>query len=247
METLISFHGQELPVRKDKDGNVCLTDLWKLAGSDDNKKVQKWMRQEQAIGFCRALMGLLKVDLKSLLKTKAGKNGATWAHPQIALEYAQYLDPNLGVVVNQNFLERIEEEKNPDLIGERYLKTWKKKGKSDDWSVKRLKGISTRNQFTSALKAHGVERDGYRNCTNAIYNPLYGGTSNVVREKKGLTEKDNIRDNLSDIELTAIDLAEMLATENIKKNNLRGNAQCELAATKAGQSVASAILQNRSK
>lgn len=245
MKKLIEFQNNSLNVRKDDEGKLCLTDLWKLAGSDENKRPVIWQRHETTIAFCRAVCVFLKGDLKSLLKTTKGKGGATWAHEQIALEYAQYLDPNLAIVVNQNFFERIEEEKDPDKIGKRYIKTWEKKGMSPEWIKQRFEGISTRNIFTAKLKAAGVEHEGYRNCTNAIYTPLYGGTSNVVREKKGLDRKDNIRDHLPPVELAAIQLAELMASDSIEKNHLHGNAQCELAATKAGRAVANALLQHK--
>lgn len=245
METLIKFGDQELPVRKDKDGNVCLTDLWKLAGSAEEKRPIDWSTQKQNIGFIKATAVFLKRAFEALLKTSRGRHGATWAHPLIALEYAQFVDTKLGVLVNQAFLERIEEEKDPDKIGKRYIKTWEKKGMSPEWIKQRFEGISTRNIFTAKLKAAGVEHEGYRNCTNAIYTPLYGGTSNVVREKKGLDRKDNIRDHLPPVELAAIQLAELMASDAIEKNHLHGNAQCELAATKAGRAVANALLQHK--
>jgi len=246
MHKLINYEDHSLNVNKDDKGNVSLTDLWKLSGSEPNKAPQKWQRQDQTVGFLRAVTGLLKVDLKSLFNISKGRNGSTFAHPQVALEYAQYLDPKLAVAVNQAFFERIEEEKNPDLIADRYIRTYKKKGKDDEWIKKRFESKSTRNLLTSKLKVHGVQHEGYRNCTNAIYTPLYGGTSNVVREKKGLSRGENIRDNLSKVELAAIELAELLTVQNIENGNLRGNAQCELAAMKAGRAVATALNQNNS-
>jgi hypothetical protein len=247
MEALITFEGQEFPVRKDKDGNVCLTDLWRLSGSDESMTPSLWQRQDQAIGFIKAASALLKYDLKSLFKSSRGRNGSTYAHPLIAVEYAGYLDPTLAVAANQAFLERIEEEKNPDLIGERYVRTWKKKGKDDAWIGDRFQGITTRNILTATLKRHGVQNDGYKNATNAIYGALYGGTSDVVREKKGLTRKDKIRDNLPRVELRAIELAEMLTAESIEINQLEGNAQCEMAAVKAGKLIAGAIIHGRER
>lgn len=245
MEQLMKFGDQEFPVRTDKDGKVCMTDLWKLAGSSEGKRPVDWTRQKQSIGFIDAASVFLKGASGALLKTTKGKNGATWAHPIVALQYAKFLSDELGVIVNQNFLERIEEEKNPDLIADRYIRTWKKKGKDDEWISDRFKGLSIRKQLTAVLKNHGVVNNGYRNVTNGVYQHLYGGSSAVVREKKGIDEKANIRDNVSRIELRAIELAEMLTIENIENNNLLGNAQCEMAALKASKAVASAIVQNR--
>ncbi|OZI07991.1 hypothetical protein BWI93_11590 [Siphonobacter sp. BAB-5385] len=105
--------------------------------------------------------------------------------------------------------------------------------------------MATRKAFTSTLATHGVKQEGYRNCTNAVYAGLFGGTSEVVRMKKGLEKSQNIRDHLSRVELAAVQLAESLATENIENHSLRGNAQCELACTRASKSVGRAIIDNR--
>ena len=120
------------------------------------------------------------------------------------------------------FHERIREEKNPDLIADRYINTYRKKGKADEWIKARFDGKVVRNEFTAVLAEHGVVRDGYRNCTNAIYAPLFGGTTAVVREKKGLDKSDNIRDNLTPVELEAVKFSEMLTKEKIKSENLKG-------------------------
>lgn len=106
---------------------------------------------------------------------------------QIALEYAQYLDPKLAVMVNSIFFERVEEEKNPEKIAERYIKTYPKLGEIKNWINERFIRISTRNIFTKSLAAHDLEQQGFRDCTNAIYSPLFGGSANVICEKKSLT------------------------------------------------------------
>lgn len=240
MKSEININGIQ-SVSKIENGQICLTDLWILSGSDKNRSPYRWQKLDQTIGFCEGVSGLLKVDLKSLFTKTKGRSGKTYAHPQIALAYAKYLDPKLHVLVNQTFFERIEEEKNPDLIIDRARRTYKKKGKSDEWINNRLRAKATRNNFTSMLKAHGVENDGFRHCTNAIYEPLFGGTTAVVRMKKGLEKKENIRDNLSGIELSAVEFSEALARDTIDRNDLRGNAQCEMASRKSSRIVADAI------
>ena len=146
-------------------------------------------------------------------------------------------------VYSEFFHERIREEKNPDLIADRYINTYRKKGKADEWIKARFEGKVVRNEFTATLAEHGVVRDGYRNCTNAIYAPLFGGTMAVVREKKGLDKSDNIRDNLTPVELEAVKFSEMLTKEKIKSENLKGNAQCEMACTRSARAVANAMIQ----
>jgi hypothetical protein len=245
----IQLHQSPYTVRQNNEGLTNLTDLWKLAGADENRTPYKWIRQDEAQGFIKAAARFLKRDSESLLKTTKGKYGGTWAVEQLALEYAQYLSPELAVLVNQAFLERLDEEANPELAihrgQERAIRKWKADGKTDKWIEARLKGVATRIGFTKTLAAHGVKYGGFKTCTNAIYAPLYGGTAEVVRLKKGLPEKVNIRENVSALELKAIEFAEAMAQENIDAMNLKGNAQCELACTHASRSVAKALIDNK--
>lgn len=129
---------------------------------------------------------------------------------------------------------------------QKQIESYAKKGKDSEWIADRFNGMTVRKQLTATLKKHGVEHEGYRNITNAIYDPLYGGSTSVVREKKGLEKNDSIRDNLPRVELRAVELIEMMTMETIEKNNLRGNAQCELAAKKIGRHVANAIILSKS-
>lgn len=224
---------------------ICLTDLWKESGSPKSKEIKRWLESEPVNRFINTVSVLLKVGISDVIKIKRGKNGGTWGHKQIALEYAQYLDPKLAVMVNSVFFERIEEEKNPEKIFDRGIKTYQKKGKSLEWIDARFKGIVARNSFTQTLSAHNVKQDGYKNCTNATYSNLFGGSTDVVREKKGLDKSQNIRDNLSVLELRAVEFSELLAKENIENNKLKGNAQCEIACKQSSAAVARAIVQGR--
>lgn len=145
--------------------------------------------------------------------------------------------------------ERQEEEQNPELAiqrgHDRATKTWKKQGKSDKWIESRIKGIATRRFFTKILSQHGVKKEGYRNCTNAVYGGLYGGSAAVARLKKNLPDGANIRENASLAELHAISLIEILASEKIESTNAQGNGACELICSHVSQSIGQAIVQAR--
>ena len=183
-----------------------------------------------------------------VLKSKRGKSdGGTQAHKNLALAYAKWLDPKLHILINEVFFQRIEEEKNPDLIADRYIKAYKKRGKDEKWIQERFEGKVVRNTFTSTLAKHGVKHDGFRQCTNAIYSPLFGGKTDVIRQKKNLPEKANIRDNLSRLELMSVKFAEELASENIKNNNLQGNNECAKASFIASNAVKDCVLKSRQK
>ena len=182
-----------------------------------------------------------------VVKTKKGgkHGGGTWAHKNIALAYAKYLDPKIHVLVNEIFFQRIEEEKNPDLIADRYISTYKKRGKSNEWIKQRLDGKFSRNQFTDTLARHKVTGKGYGKCTNAIYEPLFGGEAIVIREKYGIEKGKNIRDNLTQVQLVAIQFSETLASDDIEKNNIIGNTKCEIASRRASNAVRQALINHK--
>lgn len=225
---------------------VSLTDLWKEAGSPKNKEPKFWLRQDYTLELIETLSATLNVISNHLLKIKRGKGGGTYAHKSIALAYAKYLDARLHVLVNEVFFQRIEEEKNPDLIVDRAIDTYKRKGKSDTWITKRIKGKAKRNEFTSCLSRHGVDSpEGFKKCTNAVYKPLYGGSTAIVRKKKNLPDTANIRDNMSEVELSAVEFIESLSKDNIERQNARGDNQCEIIVTKSAEFVAAAIIKSR--
>lgn len=233
-------------VRKE-NGMFSLTGLWKIAGSDPQKAPAKWQETEMAIGFLSATSKILNIAKNDIIKSKRGKGGGTEAHKQVALEYAQYLDPQLAVLVNEVFFERVEEEKNPDLIVDRAISTYTKKGYAPEWISKRITGKAVRNEFTSTLKRHGVSGDGYQRCTNAMYIELYGKDANGVREKKGIPQKSNIRESMSLLELQAIQFAETLAKEDIEHNRRYGNEECAIVSNQAARVVKESINKFRNR
>jgi len=222
-----------------------LTDLWKLAGSPKNQNPNDWQRTESAVNLIDAATEILNTVKNHIIKSKKGKGGGTFSHKNIALAYAKYLDPKLHILVNEVFFERIEEEKNPDKIVDRAISTYERKGMSSEWIMKRLTGKGVRNEFTSTLRKHGVIGDGYKRCTNAMYVELYGKEASEIREKKGLAKKDNLRENMSLLELQSIAFAETLAMDDIEKNRRYSNEECAKTANLAARSVRKSILEFR--
>lgn len=226
---------------------ISLTDLWKEAGSDPQRTPAKWQESEPVQRFIRSVGRILNIGISDIIKSKRGKGGGTYGHKQVAIEYAQYLDEHLAVLVNEVFFQRIEEEKNPDLIVDRAIDTYKRKGRSDKWIKARLDGKIKRKEFTSCLAKHGVlSPHGFKKCTNAIYEPLYGeGGTSVIRGKKNLPDTAKIRDNMSELELSAVDFAETLARHNIEAKNINGEALCQQECSHSSRIVAKAIIDSR--
>lgn len=242
-EIIPFYNGTE--IRKDNEGRISLTDLWKAAGSKREQAPNFWVNQDSTKQLIDAASGFLNATPDCIIKSKKGKGGGTYAHKQIALTYSKYLSPELALTVNQVFFERIEEEKNPQLAIDRAIKSWKKKGKDDEWISKRIEASAIRLTFTKTLAAHGVTQAGFGACTNGIYTFLFGGGAEKVREKKNLPEKANTREHMSKLELAAVGFAEELAAENIKAKSIYGNKPCEAECKTSSKIVRDAIIASR--
>ena len=230
-----------------ENGLYSLNDLFELTDKKKNTDPRTWLRQDNVRDLINTACDILNVSSNHIIKSKRGKGGGTYAVRNVFLAYAKYLDAKLHFLVNETFFERIEEEKNPDLAIDRGIAGYERKGMSAEWITKRLNGKGVRNEFTTTLKKHGVIGDGYKRCTNAMYIELYGKEASEIRANKGLTKKDNLRENMSMLELQSIAFAESLAMDDIEKNRRYGNEECARTSNLAARSVRKSILEFRRK
>ncbi len=113
--------------------------------------------------------------------------------------------------------ERIEETIDPELAIDRALETYQKKGYSEEWIHQRLLSIRVRNALTDEWDKRGVEKGReYAILTDEISKAWSGMTTRKYKNLKGLT-KENLRDNMSDLELVLNMLAEATTTEISKR------------------------------
>ncbi len=109
--------------------------------------------------------------------------------------------------------ERIEETIDPELAIDRALETYQKKGYSDEWIHQRLLSIRIRNELTEEWQKRGVKKGiEYAILTDEMSRAWSGKTTRQYKKHKGL-QKENLRDNMSDLELVLTMLAETTATE----------------------------------
>lgn len=239
----INFNGHE--ISKDAEGRVSLTDLWKSAGAQHKKDPNTWKAQKQNKGFIAHISNTPNSGSLKVLDTKRGNGGGTFAHPQIALAYAKSLSHKLHAFVNEVFFDRVKEEANPELIVERAVKSFRRKGLSDEQISARIQGVQARNKLTEVCGKHGVRDAGFRDVTNAIYMPLLGGTAADVRKSLGLPVKANLRDNMSVIELRTVELAELVSADNIQKKRVFGAQACVDECYKAAAELGGALVRSR--
>ena len=117
--------------------------------------------------------------------------------------------------------ERIDEEYDPEITINRALETYRRKGYSDGWINQRLKAIDARKEFTDELKNNGVESSKeFADLTNLLTKTWSGYSVKEYKSYKGLT-KENLRDNMTNMELVLNMLAEVSSTEISKSSDVK--------------------------
>ena len=133
--------------------------------------------------------------------------------------------------------ERIEETIDPELTIDRALETYARKGYPADWINQRLQTIRARKELTDAWKDHGVsEGREYAILTDEVTRAWAGMSTRQYKNLKGL-KKENLRDNMSTLELALNMLAEATTTELTKVLDPQGLEENRTVA-KQGGSVA---------
>ncbi len=130
--------------------------------------------------------------------------------------------------------ERIDEAYDPEITINRALDTYRKKGYSEEWINQRLKTIDVRKEFTDELKRVGVSKNkDFAILTNMLTQVWSGYSVKEYKNLKGL-KKENLRDNMTNMELVLNMLAETSSTEISKSTNEKGIKGAEQSVIKGG-------------
>ena len=135
--------------------------------------------------------------------------------------------------------ERIHQMIDPERSIQQAVADYKKLGYSDKWIANRVKSIDARNELTNEWKRSGMtEGRDFALLTDLITKTWSGKTTKEYKQFKGLT-KENLRDNMSTIELALNTLAEASTTEISKRRNPKSLKQ-NMQIAKEGGNVAKA-------
>lgn len=133
--------------------------------------------------------------------------------------------------------ERIEETIDPELTIERALETYLRKGYTREWINQRLQAIQVRKELTDEWDARGVQKGvEYAILTDEISRAWSGMSTRQYKNLKGL-KKENLRDNMTTLELVLNMLAEATTTE-ISKQKAPSNLSENISVARAGGKVA---------
>ena len=130
--------------------------------------------------------------------------------------------------------QRIEETEDPELAFDRAMKTYLQKGYSKEWVNQRLKTIEVRKELTDEWNRVGIEKESdFAILTNEITKAWSGKTVSEYKKLKDL-KKENLRDNMTNLELVLNMLAEATTAEFSKKESPKTFQESTQIAVKGG-------------
>ena len=129
--------------------------------------------------------------------------------------------------------DRLDQMQDPELSIEQAVADYQRLGYSESWINQRLKSIEVRKLLTDEWKRGGVQGQQYASLTDIITSAWSGHTTKQYKHLKGL-RKENLRDNMTNVELLLNSLAEASATEISKQENPKGYGQNADVARRGG-------------
>ena len=138
---------------------------------------------------------------------------------------------------------RVDQMIDPELTFQMAVEDYRRQGYSDKWIENRLKSIRTRNELTNEWKRSGVtEQKDFAILTNILTQAWSGMTTGQYKQFKGLT-KENLRDNMTTLELALNTLAEAATTEISRARNPQTMSESKAIAKSGGQAAKVARLE----
>jgi len=139
--------------------------------------------------------------------------------------------------------ERIDEIEDPEIGIDRLMETYLKKGYSKEWINQRLKSIEIRKELTDEWESKGVQKGGeYAILTDELTKAWSGFSTKQYKAFKDL-KKENLRDNMTNLELVLNMLAEASTTEISKEKKPETLNEHKVVAQKGGNVAKAARLQ----
>ena len=131
--------------------------------------------------------------------------------------------------------QRIDQMIDPELTFQMAVEDYRRQGYSDKWINQRMRSIEMRKELTDEWQRAGIhEQKDFAILTNVLTKAWSGMTTGEYKRHKGLT-KENLRDNMTNIELALNTLAEVTATELSRQNNPKGMNQTQQTAQEGGE------------
>jgi prophage antirepressor-like protein len=131
--------------------------------------------------------------------------------------------------------QRIDQMIDPELTFQMAVEDYRRQGYSDRWINERMKSIKMRKELTDEWERSGIhEQKDFAVLTNVLTKAWSGMTTGEYKQYKGLT-KENLRDNMTNIELALNTLAEVATTEISRQRNPKGFDESRQTAQAGGR------------
>lgn len=131
--------------------------------------------------------------------------------------------------------QRIDQMIDPELTFQMAVEDYRRQGYSDRWINERMRSIEMRKELTDEWKRSGIHQSkDFAILTNVLTKAWSGMTTGEYKRYKGLT-KENLRDNMTNIELALNTLAEVATTEYSRQSNPQGMEESQRIAEEGGQ------------
>ena len=131
--------------------------------------------------------------------------------------------------------QRIDQMIDPELTFQMAVEDYRRQGYSDKWINQRMRSIEMRKELTDEWQRAGIhEQKDFAILTNVLTKAWSGMTTGEYKRHKGLT-KENLRDNMTNVELALNTLAEVTATELSRQNNPKDMNQTRRTAQEGGE------------
>lgn len=136
--------------------------------------------------------------------------------------------------------KRIDQLQDPELSIDQAIADYRRLGYSEAWINQRIKSIEVRKHLTDEWKRAGLEEgQQFATLTDIIYRGWSGFSAKEYKQYKGL-KKENLRDNMTDLEIAINMLAEATTTQISKNENPQGMAESANVAHRGGKTARTA-------
>lgn len=234
-------------VGTDGAGNVCLNDLWRLSGSPDAKRPSDWQNSQRAKNLREALVKRIAENLgkstKDVDKTVyyvvgRGRPARTFAHFVLALDYSEYLNPDLGVEVRETFMRVRARDVTLAL---EIMEGMSAQTEYDELRVKLRKLVKDHNKLSAGV-AQDAGVKNFEAYNGAGLAGLYGDMTKAdLLKKKGLPEDADRLAHAGHEELAANYFKATQAIAKLQRDKIKGQKAANDAHYEVGAAVRATI------
>lgn len=192
-------------ITEDEFGNICLNDLWVIAEKPKDLRPPNWARQKRTKALKSALVERImflehkpQEEVEKSIYYVSGRGGGarTYAHPVLALEYAENINPSIGLDVKELFLKY---RSDPISLANDIFDRIAEQVEEDEIRLKNRDEITIRNKELAQQGAKaGCSKYDYAELHNSGYRGLYNGLDAVqIHRLKKLTKNQKILDHMN--------------------------------------------------